>query len=58
MGAAIVVGMGMASTLFFLTVSLYGFFGSNPTLAEILQRLDVLFSLYDAYLIHERMIID
>jgi len=45
MGAAIVVGMGMASTLFFLTVSLYGF------LDQIL-RLQRLFNDWMFYLVY------
>jgi hypothetical protein len=37
LGASLIILLGMASTLFFLTASLPGFFGLDPSYAHILQ---------------------
>jgi hypothetical protein len=50
--------IGMGSTLFFLTVSLSGFFAYNSEYALILQRLDNIFLLFESFILTEQQAID
>ena len=54
LGAAFILLMGMATTLFFLTLGLPGFFALNPPLGLVLQRLDNIFLLSETYLSYEQ----
>lgn len=50
--------IGMGSTLFFLTVSLSGFFSYNPEYGPVLQRLDNIFLLYENFISTEQQAIN
>lgn len=58
LGSAFILLMGMASTLFFVTISLPEFFAQDPSYAAILQRLDNIFLLYERFLSYEQSGID
>ena len=53
-GAAFILLMGMAATLFFVTRSLPDFFLQDPSYASILLRLDNIFNLYENFLLYEQ----
>jgi len=50
---AFITLMGMAATLFFVTVSLPEFFTQDPSYALVIQRLDSIFLLYERFLLFE-----
>ena len=58
LGGAFVLLMGMASTLFFVTMSLPEFFAQDPSYAVIIQRLESIFLLYERFLSYEQNGID
>ena len=58
LGGAFVLLMGMASTLFFVTMSLPEFFAQDPSYAAIIQRLESIFLLYERFLSYEQSGID
>lgn len=58
LGASFIILMGLATSLFFVTGSLPGFFGQDPTYAMIIQRLDNIFLLCETFLSYEQSGID
>lgn len=58
LGGAIILLMGMATTLFFLTTSLPEFFASDPSYALIIQHLENIFLLYEMFLSYEQNLIN
>lgn len=58
LGGAFILLMGMASTLFFVTMSLPEFFSQDPSYAIIIQRLENIFLLYERFLSYEQSGID
>ena len=58
LGGAFILLMGMASTLFFVTMSLPEFFAQDPSYAVIIQRLESIFLLYERFLSYEQSGID
>ena len=58
LGGAFILLMGMASTLFFVTMSLPEFFAQDISYAMILQRLEAIFLLYERFILYEQSGID
>jgi len=50
LGAAFILLMGLASTLFFVTASFSGRIAQDPSYEFILQRLDLVFLLYESFI--------
>jgi hypothetical protein len=56
--ATLLVLLGMAGTLFFVSVSLVDFFASDPSYVMILQRIDNLLLFYETFLSKQEIAID
>ena len=57
-GAAIIISVGMATTLYFITVSLGRSIESGDELAEFLRRIDIFFALFERFIASENAIIN
>jgi hypothetical protein len=57
-GAAIIISVGMAGTLYFLTVSFGRSIESGNELAEFLRRIDIFFALLERFVASENALIN